>query len=112
MCVYHAVFIHAMALPVQNNINNSILSLLRNVDAIGNPFPVDTSDTTAVEDCSNSVLSCLLQESNSDVNCKDDYDSTPLHYAAAKGNHSSVDELIRYGKADVNVSVLHLFVEW
>ena len=108
MWVYHAVFIHAITLPIQNDINDLTLSLPSNVEAVGNLFIVAT---TAAEDCSDSVLSCLLKKC-SNVNCKDNYDSTPLHYAAAKGNHRSVVELIKSGKADVNVSALHLYVEW
>ena len=107
MWVYCVVFIHADTLPIVNNTNDSILSLHRNADPGGNLLTVDTPDITDAEDCSNSILSCLLHKSSSNVNCQDNYGSTPLHYAAAKGNPRSVEELIRYGRADVNVSGLH-----
>ncbi|XP_028414471.1 transient receptor potential cation channel subfamily A member 1 homolog isoform X2 [Dendronephthya gigantea] len=74
-----------------------------NASAVGNLLTVDTPDITdADQDSSDSVLSCLLKKSSSNVNCQDNYGSTPLHYAAAKGNPRSVEELIRYGRADVN----------
>ena len=56
------------------------------------------------EDFSESILSCLLQTCNADVNCQDYYGATPLHYAAIKGNPKSVEEIIEYGRVNVNVS--------
>jgi ankyrin repeat protein len=80
--------------------------LYRNAEPTGNLLTVETPDTVdSAEDSSESILSCLLQKSSSSVNCQDNYGSTPLHYAASKGNPRSVEELLKYGKADVSVSV-------
>ena len=51
-----------------------------------------------------SMLSCLLKKSSSNLNVQDQNGSTPLHYAARKGNHVFVQEIIGYNKVDINVS--------
>ena len=50
-----------------------------------------------------SLISLLLRSSSTNVNCQDNYGSTPLHYAAQKGNPRAVEELLKF-KVDVNVS--------
>ena len=59
------------------------------------------------KDSSESVLSFLLQSSNSYMNYQDNYGSTPLHYAAVKGNPRAVEELLKDGRCDVNVRRQH-----
>ena len=59
------------------------------------------------KDSSESVLSFLLQSSNSHMNYQDNYGSTPLHYAAVKGNPRAVEELLKDGRCDVNVRRQH-----
>lgn len=44
-----------------------------------------------------------LLENNADVNWRDGFNSTPLMYAASKGNIEIVDLLLKYG-ADINAN--------
>ena len=76
-----------------------------NLLTVETPDAVDSAEDNAED---TSVLHTLLKKSSCNVNCQDNYGSTPLHYAAAKGNPRSVEELINYGKADVNVSGLRI----
>ena len=77
----------------------------RNASPSGDLLTVETPDTVDGDDeSSESILHCLLKKSSANVNYQDNYGSTPLHYAASKGNPRSVEELLKIGKADVNVS--------
>ena len=72
---------------------------------MGNLLTVETPDELDTgEDSSESILSCLLLNSNANVNSQDNYGSTPLHYAAVKGNPRSIEEMIKYSRVEVNVS--------
>ena len=75
-----------------------------NAEPTGHLLTVESPDALdSGKDSSESILSCLLQASNANVNCQDKYGSTPLHYAAAtKGNRKFVEEIIKCEGVDFN----------
>lgn len=48
----------------------------------------------------------FLVDRQADVNVKDNYGMTPLHYAASKGNLTAVKELLQCEGVKVDVSCL------
>ena len=52
----------------------------------------------------------LLISSHADINARDKFNSTPLHYACLKGNIKAVRELLRTKDVDVEVVILHLML--
>ena len=45
-----------------------------------------------------------MNERKGDVNIKDSYESTPLHYAASKSNVTAIKELLNSDGINVDVS--------
>ena len=54
-------------------------------------------------DESESLISYLVQR-KADVNARDDYLMTPLHYAASKANLTAVKELLQFDGIKIDVS--------
>lgn len=50
----------------------------------------------------------FLVERGGDVNIRDNYGMTPLHYAASKGNITAVKELLQCDGIRVDVSCVHV----
>ena len=48
----------------------------------------------------------FLVQQGADVNIRDNYGMTPLHYAASKGNQTAVKELLQCEGIKVDVSCL------
>lgn len=66
--------------------------------------PESPSAGNHTNEASESILTCLLKNSSSNLNVQDQNGSTPLHYAAQKGNRRSVKEMLSFEKLDINVS--------
>ena len=62
-------------------------------------FHLKVNDT----DESESLISYLVQH-KADVNARDDYLMTPLHYAASKANLTAVKELLQFDGVKIDVS--------
>lgn len=52
-----------------------------------------------------SLITFLVQTHTADVNIRDHYGMTPLHYAASKGNLTAVKELLQCDQIAVDVSL-------
>ena len=51
-----------------------------------------------------SLIHFFVNERKGDVNIKDSYGSTPLHYAASKSNVTAIKELLNSDGINVDVS--------
>ena len=57
-----------------------------------------------------SLIQFFVNECKGDVNVKDSYGSTPLHYAASKSNVIAIKELLKCDGINVDVSFLFFYV--